>query len=43
MKAYAGDLEVTMRIISSKEEKIKTVDEMNLKYRYPLETGTAMV
>jgi hypothetical protein len=32
-----------MRVIGSKEEQNKTIDEMNMKYRYPLDTGTALV
>ncbi len=43
VKAYISDFEITMKVIGNKDEKLRTVDEMNLKYRYPLETGTPMV
>jgi hypothetical protein len=32
-----------MRIIGDKEEQIKTIDDMNMKYRYPIEVGTSLV
>ena len=43
VKAYTSDIEITMRVIGNKEEKLRTIDEMNLKYRFPLETGTSLV
>jgi len=36
-------MEVTMKIIGNKEEQERTIDEMNLKYQYPMVTGTALV
>ena len=32
-----------MKIIGNKEEQERTIDEMNLKYQYPMVTGTALV
>lgn len=32
-----------MRVIGNKEEQIRTINDMNLKYRYPLDTGTPLV
>jgi hypothetical protein len=43
VKAYTSELEITMRVIGNKEEQLRTIDEMNLKYRHPLDTGTALV
>ena len=32
-----------MRVIGNKEEQARTIEDMNLKYRYPLDTGTPLV
>ena len=32
-----------MKIIGNKEEQLKIIDEMNLKYKYPLDTGTPFI
>lgn len=43
VKAFTDDIEITLRVIGNKEEQFKTIDDMNMKYRFPIDTGTALV
>ena len=43
VRASSKDLEITLRVIGSKEEQTNIVEEMNTKYRYPMDIGTPII
>jgi hypothetical protein len=43
VKASSDELEIILNIISNEEDKKRTIDDMNFKYRYPIDINLPLV